>query len=50
MYEGDKYISLERNKYYLTDPEKEEALLASGEETVRVIFLDPETPLGERVR
>ncbi|MCQ2427162.1 MAG: methionine--tRNA ligase [Clostridia bacterium] len=25
-------------------------LLASGEETVRVIFLDPETPLGERVR
>ncbi len=24
-------------------------LLASGEETVRVIFLDPETPLGERV-
>lgn len=25
-------------------------LLASGEETVRVVFLDPETPLGERVR
>ncbi len=25
-------------------------LLASGEDTVRVIFLDPETPLGERVR
>ena len=25
-------------------------ILASGEETVRVIFLDPETPLGERVR
>ncbi len=24
-------------------------LLASGEETVRVIFLDPETPLGERI-
>ena len=22
---------------------------ASGEDTVRVIFLDPETPLGERV-
>ncbi len=25
-------------------------ILASGEETIRVIFLDPETPLGERVR
>ncbi len=25
-------------------------ILASGEEKVRVIFLDPETPLGERVR
>lgn len=25
-------------------------LLASGEEQVRVIFLDPETPLGERIR
>ncbi len=25
-------------------------LLASGEEQVRVVFLDPETPLGERVR
>ena len=25
-------------------------ILASGEDTVRVIFLDPETPLGERVR
>lgn len=25
-------------------------ILASGEENVRVIFLDPETPLGERVR
>ncbi len=25
-------------------------LLASGEETVRVVFLDPETPLGERIR
>ncbi len=25
-------------------------ILASGEETVRVIFLDPETPLGERIR
>ena len=24
-------------------------LLASGEETVRVLFLDPETPLGERI-
>ena len=24
-------------------------ILASGEETVRVVFLDPETPLGERV-
>ena len=24
-------------------------LLASGEEQVRVIFLDPETPLGERI-
>ncbi len=25
-------------------------ILASGEEQVRVVFLDPETPLGERVR
>ncbi len=25
-------------------------LLASGEEEVRVVFLDPETPLGERIR
>ena len=25
-------------------------ILASGEETIRVIFLDPETPLGERIR
>ncbi len=25
-------------------------LLASGEENVRVVFLDPETPLGERIR
>ena len=25
-------------------------ILASGEEQIRVIFLDPETPLGERVR
>lgn len=25
-------------------------ILASGEETVRVVFLDPATPLGERVR
>ncbi len=25
-------------------------ILASGEETVRVVFLDPETPLGERIR
>ena len=25
-------------------------ILASGEERVRVVFLDPETPLGERVR
>ena len=25
-------------------------ILASGEENVRVVFLDPETPLGERVR
>ena len=25
-------------------------ILASGEEDVRVVFLDPETPLGERVR
>ncbi len=25
-------------------------ILASGEDTVRVVFLDPETPLGERVR
>ena len=25
-------------------------ILASGEEQIRVVFLDPETPLGERVR
>ena len=25
-------------------------ILASGEDTVRVVFLDGETPLGERVR
>ena len=25
-------------------------ILASGEETVRVVFLDKDTPLGERVR
>ena len=25
-------------------------ILASGEDTVRVVFLDPETPLGQRVR
>ena len=25
-------------------------ILASGEEDVRVVFLDPETPLGERIR
>ncbi len=30
--------------------ESQGMLLASGEETVRVVFLDPETPLGERVR
>ena len=30
--------------------ESQGMLLASGEEQVRVIFLDPETPLGERVR
>ena len=30
--------------------ESEGMLLASGEEQVRVVFLDPETPNGERVR
>ncbi len=30
--------------------ESQGMLLASGEEQVRVVFLDPETPLGERVR
>ncbi|MBR0302569.1 MAG: methionine--tRNA ligase subunit beta, partial [Clostridia bacterium] len=30
--------------------ESQGMILASGEETVRVVFLDPETPLGERVR
>ena len=30
--------------------ESEGMILASGEDTVRVIFLDPETPLGERIR
>ena len=30
--------------------ESQGMILASGEETVRVIFLDPETPLGERIR
>ena len=46
----DIYRSLEKNGYqeagiiYLQDA------LASGEEEVRVIFLDNETPLGERIR
>lgn len=30
--------------------QSEGMLLASGEEEVRVVFLDPATPLGERVR
>ena len=30
--------------------DSEGMILASGEETVRVVFLDPETPLGERIR
>lgn len=30
--------------------ESEGMLLASGEEEIRVVFLDPSTPLGERVR
>lgn len=30
--------------------QSEGMLLASGEEEVRVVFLDPETPLGQRVR
>ena len=30
--------------------ESQGMILASGEETIRVVFLDPETPLGERVR
>ena len=30
--------------------ESQGMLLASGEEDVRVVFLDPETPLGQRVR
>ena len=30
--------------------ESQGMILASGEQTVRVVFLDPETPLGERVR
>ncbi len=30
--------------------ESQGMLLASGEEEVRVVFLDPDTPLGERVR
>ena len=30
--------------------ESQGMILASGEEQVRVVFLDPETPLGERVR
>ncbi len=34
----------------LCGAESEGMILASGEETVRVVFLDPETPLGERVR
>ena len=29
--------------------ESQGMILASGEETVRVVFLDPETPLGERI-
>ncbi len=34
----------------LCDVESQGMILASGETDVRVIFLDPETPLGERVR
>lgn len=30
--------------------ESQGMLLASGEEQVRVVFLDPQTPNGERVR
>ena len=30
--------------------ESQGMILASGEDTIRVVFLDPETPLGERVR
>ena len=30
--------------------DSEGMILASGEETVRVVFLDPATPLGERIR
>ncbi len=37
-------------KATLCGVESEGMILASGEETVRVVFLDPETPLGERVR
>ena len=44
--EGDFKIK----KSKLRGVESNGMILASGEETVRVVFLDPETPLGERVR
>ena len=48
MYEGDKYISLERNKYYLTDPEKEEALRKFVEPyRINIYFVDSATALSQ---
>ena len=48
---GKKVIVVANLKPAVLCGEKSEGmLLASGEETVRVVFLDPDTPLGDRVR
>ena len=48
---GKKVIVVANLRPAVLCGEKSEGmLLASGEETVRVVFLDPDTPLGDRVR
>ena len=48
LYDGDECFTIKKSK--LRGVESNGMILASGEEQVRVVFLDPETPLGERVR
>ena len=46
LYESDPYITLERNKYYLTDPEKNEALRKFvNPYRINVNLVDPATAL-----